>query len=222
MIPADALRIYQPSQLMMRLGKENDGGYVVAVATQFDHFLSGGISNDNSFERHALQMWPHLTCYAYDPDSDGATPHDRYLFRRERVGYEGLDRCHNALVKLDIERAEWPWLKGLPHMWARNIAQIVIELHSPHVPESGWDWGELARLSETHALIHAHANNFDGIVDAGGTRCPGTLETTWLRWDIAGHLPRRRSPIPLPIDQVNDPSKADHVVDWEPFVEVVT
>jgi hypothetical protein len=192
---------------------------VIADGIPYDHFLSGGIAGDCSFEMAILEMYPELQCHAYDPDSDGAGQHERYHFHRERVGYEGLYNCKNALVKLDVERAEWPWLMELSDERVTNIAQLVIELHSPHVPESGWDWGTLAWLAETHALIHMHGNNWDGIVEAGGAKCPGTIEATWVRWDLAGHLRRKRSPIPELLDMANDPTKPDHVVDWEPFID---
>jgi hypothetical protein len=218
MIPADSLRVHDFPR-MIRLGRPNDGGYCVADIQGYDHFLSGGINGENSFEIAVLERYPNLTCYAFDPVNSPGQAHPRYEFIANNVGYFGLFTYRNALVKLDIERAEWPWLATLLDSDLSHIAQMVLELHSPHVPESGWDWAQLARLSSTHALIHLHGNNWDGMVEAGGTRMPGTIETTWLRWDLAGKLPRRSRPIPDALDQVNDPSKPDHVVDWEPFVE---
>jgi len=229
MIPAEALRVFDCTRPKTRVGKPNDGGYVIAhnvpfeglAGWEYDHFLSGGIANENSFECGILDMYPNLICHAFDPSGGAGSSHDRYHFFAQPVEYMGLSLCHNALVKLDIERAEWPWLKGLTMTAASSIAQLVMELHSPHVPESGWNWEHLAWISTKHVLIHAHANNWDGIVDAGGARVPGTIECTWLRRDLAGPITRRRDPIPSPLDQPNDPSKPDHVVDWEPFIEVV-
>lgn len=214
------LTVYECNPNMVRFGRPHDGGYCVAIPqgwdSFYDHFLSGGISDDNSFERDVLEWYPTLECFAFDPASDGACLHPRFHFTREPVGYLGLDVARNALVKLDIERAEWPWLKGLESF--ANIAQLVIELHSPHVPESGWDWGQLARLQETHALVHFHANNWDGIVDVDGVRMPGTMECTYLRRDLAGELRLNRQSIPGPMDQSNDARVPDHEILWEPFV----
>lgn len=218
-----SLMVYETRLVMTRFGRQHDGGYVMALMNNdkepYDHFLSGGVENDNSFERDVLDWYPNLQCHAFDPNSGGANPHHRFHFYREPLGYMGLEGAQNALVKIDIERAEWPWFKGLTDSALSHIAQLVIELHSPHVPiESGWDWGQLARLQETHALVHFHANNWDGMVAVDGVVMPGTMECTYLRRDLAGELWPNRNVIPGKLDMPNDASKPDHVIDWQPFV----
>lgn len=219
------LTVYECTHNMARLGRPHDGGYVIAVLPHavngcpYDHFLSGGISDDNSFERDVLDWYPTLECFAFDPSSNGAVPHPRFHFTQEPLGYLGLATAKNALVKIDIERNEWPWFQGLLQRDLDHIAQLVIELHSPHVPEdSRWDWGALSWLAETHALVHLHANNWDGIVEVEGVRMPGTMECTYLRRDLAGESRLNRQGIPGPLDQSNDARIPDHVIDWEPFV----
>ena len=134
---------------------------------------------------------PSSTCDAYDPHSEGGVTHPRLRFHRAILGYRGLGAARNALVKIDIEGYEWPWLAGLTA--SRHIAQFVIELHSPHLRRRYWK--ALARLAETHYLIHAHGNNCDGLVDVDGVRIPGTIECTWVRKDLDPDLPKSRAPI---------------------------
>ena len=44
-----------------RIGKPNDGGYVIAnLPDVYDLFLSGGIANDNTFETDFLLEYPNL------------------------------------------------------------------------------------------------------------------------------------------------------------------
>lgn len=209
----DALRVCDSGRSLIRVGRPNDGGYVLALGLRYDCFLSGGIGDDNSFEVGILELYPELHCDAYDPASDGAVPHERYSFHLEPL--PPLEACGSALVKIDIEGDEWSWLRDLRK--PDRIAQIVIELHSPHLER--WDWDALARLADSHALIHAHANNMDGLVEIDGVKVPGTIETTWLRRDLCQTLRPNRAPIPGPIDMSNDPSKPDLVLDWWPFVE---
>lgn len=211
-----ALTVFATSGTKKRYGRAHDGGYIIRDGLTYDHFLSGGISDDNSFERAILDAHPELTCDAYDPSSDGAHPHPRYRFHREPLGYAGLFEARNALVKIDIERAEWPWFHGLGAEVV-NIAQLVIELHSPH--HECWIWAALERLNKTHLLIHAHANNWDGIVEIDGMRVPGTLECTYIRKDFEPYRVLSREAIPGPLDMANDASKPDHVIDWAPFVD---
>ena len=215
----DCLRVYKCMWPMHRFGRAHDGGYVVALtSTVPDFLLSGGIENDCSFELDALRWYQGLVCDAYDPASGPAGEHSRYRFYRDRVPPLTEYGFSQMLVKLDIEGDEWPWLARLLPRERGQIAQLVVELHTPHGPR--WDWDALARLAETHALIHAHGNNMDGIVEVDGVRVPGTLETTWLRRDLAGELELSSEPIPGPWDMPNDPNKPDHVVDWEPFVSL--
>jgi hypothetical protein len=63
----DCLRIYHPPYDKKRLGKNNDGGYIICdIGDKYDVFISGGIANDISFELDLLQLYPHLVCHAYD------------------------------------------------------------------------------------------------------------------------------------------------------------
>ena len=211
----DALRVYEADWPRSRMGRANDGGYLLFDVGEPDCFLSGGINGDNSFERDVLDYWPSLYCSAYDPMGAQGDSHERYTFTRRPVPSfaSWVGHSKNALVKLDIEGDEWPWLERAPPF---RIAQLVIELHSPHLGR--WSWPTLARLAESHCLVHAHGNNWDGIVDVDGVRVPGTLETTWLRWDLVLDARPNTQPIPGPLDMPNVPGRADHVLDWAPFV----
>ena len=209
----DCLRVYECNLGLRRFGKTNDGGYVMVWPIPFDAFLSGGICGDNSFERDVLSDRPHLTCDAYDPTGLDGAQHERYRFHAEGVPVSPTWNARNMLVKLDIEGDEWDWLNAAK---LENVAQLVVELHSPHLGR--WSWPTLAHLAETHALIHAHGNNWDGIVDIEGVRIPGTLETTWVRRDLAGELRPNTRRLPTSLDMPNVAGRADHVIDWAPFV----
>jgi len=218
----DPLTVYTSALPKLRHGRSNDGGYVVCALPdeyRYDAFISGGIADDNSFELDVLRAHPHLACDAYDPfQYPSVGQHERFRYHQERLpDMRHFDGCSNALVKIDIEGDEWPWLAGTLRVERMQIAQLVIELHSPHLDR--WSWAALVALAETHALVHFHANNWDGIVTLGdGSRCPGTCETTWVRRDLAGALRLNAVPIPGPLDMPNRPEVADHVIDWAPFV----
>lgn len=217
----DVLRVYETRLSKVRLGRDHDGGYVVAILPMpYDHFLSGGIADDNSFERAVLDAHPYLMCDAFDPNSDGGPhSHERLRFNRAPVGYLGLHDAREALVKLDVEGAEWPWLEELSDFTLDNVAQLVVELHSPH--GNLWSWGLLSRLARSHSLVHAHGNNWDGIVEIDGVKMPGTIETTWVRHDLAQIVGASHTPIPGPLDMPNVPTTPDHVIDWPPFCEAL-
>ena len=51
------LRVYQSPYPKIRLGNNNDGGYVICdLSANYDVFLSGGIGNNISFEEAPKSM----------------------------------------------------------------------------------------------------------------------------------------------------------------------
>jgi hypothetical protein len=65
----DYLLNYKSRNGLKRIGKDNDGGYIISLLdTKYDIFLSGGISNDISFELDLLNYLndEKLNCVAFD------------------------------------------------------------------------------------------------------------------------------------------------------------
>ena len=74
----ESLILYQSPYNKVRIGKNNDGGYVICeLPDKYDLFISGGISNDISFEIDFLQKYNDndndndkdnniIKCYAFD------------------------------------------------------------------------------------------------------------------------------------------------------------
>ena len=61
------LLLYNSPFSKKRIGKQNDGGYVISnLPDTYDLFLSGGIANDNTFENDFLLEYPNIPCYAFD------------------------------------------------------------------------------------------------------------------------------------------------------------
>lgn len=63
----DHLTVYKSPYNKKRIGKNNDGGYIICeIDNNYDIFLSGGIEKDISFEIDLLKKYPELKCVAYD------------------------------------------------------------------------------------------------------------------------------------------------------------
>ena len=208
------LTVYAPTRPKVRLGSDHDGGYVLcALDVEYDHFLSGGIGSDSSFERAVLDAHPSLSCDAYDPKPNAGLDHPRLRFHQAPLGYHGLATARNALVKIDIEGDEWPWFSGLSAV--STIAQLVMELHYPD--GTRWNWSALAQLADTHYLVHLHGNNNGPMIEVDGTRMPWVLECTWIRKDLDPGLLLSHAPIPSQLDRPNAPRLPDMAIDWPPF-----
>uniref|UniRef100_A0A6C0KZR0 Uncharacterized protein n=1 Tax=viral metagenome TaxID=1070528 RepID=A0A6C0KZR0_9ZZZZ len=61
------LRVYEAPYQKVRLGKDNDGGYIICdIDSNYDILLAGGIGKDISFENELLEKYNELRGVAFD------------------------------------------------------------------------------------------------------------------------------------------------------------
>ena len=62
------LTVYKSPFTKLRLGKDYDGGYIIAEIPNISYitFLSGGIEIDISFEEAFINKYPSVNCFAFD------------------------------------------------------------------------------------------------------------------------------------------------------------
>jgi len=146
------LTVYQSPFTKKRIGRPNDGGYVIVeLPNTYDMCISGGISDDISFEEHLLKVYPELECYAFDgtiselPKNNPSSHPDskrRIHFIRKNLGntnsdiltdlQEYMSDYRNIFLKMDIEGYEFHIMpKIIEHQDMYKIKQLVIEIHSP-------------------------------------------------------------------------------------------
>lgn len=107
LMPKD-LDLLRPSAIdgLMRVGRDNDGGYVIPrfVIEQSEMLLSFGLNNDWSFESHCLAVNPKLKIHAYDHTLSQGTLKQRlidataYFILRKGTLEQVLNNIH--LLKL--------------------------------------------------------------------------------------------------------------------------
>lgn len=236
------LILYSPEHPIQRIGKNNDGGYVICnLPGSYDLFISGGVSNDISFEQHFLNLYPSLKCYAFDGTVDGLPANDdRIIFVKKNLGRDEssettnlkqyMDAYENIFMKIDIEGHEFRLFPELEN-YMLKIKQLVLEIHSPgdiklH-PNYFAGLGDIdhpfmfkmfAMLNKTHTLVHVHANNgcmthmYDGIV------IPNVFECTFIRNDFVTTKTPNKENLPLSIDMKNVLSRPDYYINYYPFV----
>ncbi len=63
-----SLTIYKSPFTKIRLGKDNDGGYVLADLpnVKYSVLIAGGIDSDVSFENDFITKYSNTKCYAFD------------------------------------------------------------------------------------------------------------------------------------------------------------
>ena len=238
MDPFEALKVYLPPAgfVKRRLGKDNDGGYVIVhrPGMQYSALLSGGISDDISFELDFVREYG-CPCDAFDgtiwslPSTSGASPSSPLIrFVRKNISPHNdaantnlhamiEEKTEGLMVKMDIEGAEIPWVGSLRRDHLDRIEQIVMEFHFPF---GNAEVGVFRQLNETHVLIHLHANNQCGVREHWGAVVPNVFECTFLHKKyFMGQEPLPNTlPIPSPLDMRNNPHNAEIFLSAPPFV----
>lgn len=184
------LTVYQCPFPKLRLGKEYDGGYIIAEIpdVQYDTFLAGGISDDISFESDFLLRFPDVACFAFDGTIPGLpSPNEKIQFIRKNIGdiesdtqtnmHDIIDTSEHLFVKMDIEGGEIPWVLSLSDAHLSKMDQIVMEFHFPF---SEREDAVFAKLNQSHAMVHFHANNCCGVRTHNDVVVPNVFECTYV------------------------------------------
>lgn len=206
------------SHQKIRLGKDNDGGYIMIDGLEYDCIITAGISNDVSFERDLAALYPDLPFYMYD-DSIHELPDgfDHGKFYRDKIGFDNIlrphfDKYNDIFIKMDIEGWENHWLPSLSDTDMLKIKQFVVEWHGISFSEKS-----MQRFAETHDLVHVHANNYGGFDTIEGLDIPRILECTYVRKGVIA-VDVNTEALPGPLDQPNNKNLADLSLNFEPFV----
>lgn len=224
------LTVYTSPFPKIRLGKNNDGGYVVidVPEAKYSVLLAGGISNDISFEEHFIRKYGSK-CIAFDgtinnlPNNNN---NNNIQFVKKNIGFNNtniLTNLHdliaantNIFIKMDIEGGEIPWIKSLSDDQMNKFEQIVMEFHNPY------SQGEIEvfdKLNKNHILVHFHANNASATRIHRGIIMPNVFECTYLHKKYFTSTPElNRITIPSSIDMKNKLNKNEIYINHPPFV----
>jgi len=225
-----SLRPVEPGVELVRIGPENDGGYLVPDdLAGIRNVFSPGVSNESGFEAALADRGMRVFLADYSVDGP-AQRHANFDFDKRFVGcltderYITLDDWHAAklgtdadselLLQMDIEGAEYETLLAASPRLLGRFRLMVIEFH--WLPQL---WNEpffalasraFAKLLATHAVVHIHPNNCCGSVKSAGLEIPRIAEFTLLRKDrlrATGY----RTTFPHPLDRPNVAKKPLHL-----------
>ena len=224
------LTLYSANFSRIRVGKINDGGYVMynIPNIKYNLLLSGGISDDTSFEDDFLNKFPNVECYGFDGTVDKApSTNSRFHFIKKNIGstntdtltnlHEYLEKYSNIFVKMDIEGGEFEWLNSLTTSHMNNIAQMVIEFHNLTKQQLSI----FENINKTHTLVNFHGNNCCGLQDKSNFDfdIPKVFECLYINNKyLTLPLELNKLTIPLPLDSANLSNQADITINTAPFV----
>lgn len=222
------LTVYTCPFPKVRLGKEFDGGYIIAEVPniQYSLLLAGGILDDISFEEDFIQKYT-IPCIAFD-GTIARLPKENVniQFVRKNIGYDEsaiTTNLHTQIavhdtifVKMDIEGGEIPWIQSLNDEQMNKFAQIVMEFHCPF---SNKEIEVFDKLNKHHVLVHFHANNCCGTRDHKGVLIPNIFECTYIhKRYVTTPLELNKEPIPSSLDMKNLRYKDEIHINHPPFV----
>lgn len=220
------LRVYKSEFPKKRIGKNNDGGYVICDIPNinYDVLIAGGIEKDSSFEDQFLNMFPDINCYAYDGTIlESPSKHPRFKWIKQNIGsieninitnlHDLINSHKSCFIKMDIEGYEIPWLESLSISQLLNISQLVIEFHRPF---SQRESNIFKKLNQVFALVHLHGNN---VVKELVNGIPYFFECTYINKKLLSKpLEFNIDPLPSLLDQPNIYWKSELNLNFEPYV----
>lgn len=221
------LKVYQCPYPKIRLGKEYDGGYVIAYMAYIGYrlMLAGGIENDISFEEDFVKKF-NVRCVAFDGTINKLPKENTAIeFVKKNIGYENTEQVtnvhdlinahENIFVKMNIAGGEIPWIKSLSDEQMNKFDQIVIEFHSPF---SDNEIDVFDKINKNHVLVHFHGNNCCGTRIHKDVEIPNVFECTYLHKKFFVTPPQLNSDtIPGNLDMKNT-SNPEIYIDYPPFV----
>jgi len=120
------LTVFKSPFEKIRLGKDYDGGYVIAEIPNIKYttLLAGGIENDISFEEDFIKKYAIDNAYAFDGTINKLPKEiSNITFIKKNIGFSNDNQNTNLhdiidvneciFVKMDIEGGEIPWIKSL-------------------------------------------------------------------------------------------------------------
>jgi len=223
-----ALTVYSCPFPKKRLGKNYDGGYIIADIpdAKYSILISGGIEGDISFEEDFVKKF-NVKCIAFDGTINQLPSNNSSIeFVKKNIGannnntttnlHDIIARNNNIFIKMDIEGGEIPWLYMLNDSQLNKFDQIVIEFHRPFTAK---EVNVFDKINNNHNLIHFHGNNCCGTRNHKGVIIPNVFECTYLHKKFFTKPRELNSDkIPNTIDIKNIMTRDEIYISHPPFV----
>ena len=207
---------------LVRIGRDNDGGYIMLDDLPGGVAYSFGIAGDVSWDKDMASRGYDVFMYDHTIDglpeenprfhwhklgiSDGLTQDDRLKSLEELITANGHEGQRNMILKMDVEGAEWGFLERVRPETLAQFGQIVFEFHSMTNPDNTERiLNALRKINATHQLIHLHANNNSTYITSGGKNFASVLEASYVLRDKYRFSASYDLTLPLEIDSPNAP-----------------
>lgn len=229
------LRPWDIDRPKIRVGRDRDGGYVMADALRLSrHLVSAGIGRETSFDAalaargFTIDQFDH-TIEAPPEALPTATFHCQGLGPTAAEGMRTLesivaDRAlgpNEAILKMDIENAEWDVLSAVDGTTLDAFSQIVMEAHRlERLGDPAYRakvMASLENLNKNFTLFHVHANNCSKITRLNRFVTPECLEMSFIKTDLVKRS-ELKTIFPTDVDRPNDPKRPEYYLWMFPYI----
>lgn len=213
-----SLKPFYTDKELIRLGPEQDGGYLLPNDLEgIQLLISPGVDQESHFELECAERG--MEVHLMDASVNGpSVAHPGFHFHPVFMGIganewslEYLIQSQNLekipgdwMLQMDIEGAEWETLIQVPQEMLNRFRILVIEFHDMdnlfNLPFFQIVKKVFDKLLSSHQVVHIHPNNFSQPSDVLGITIPKYMEFTFLRKDRVLH----KSPslaFPHPLDR---------------------
>jgi hypothetical protein len=214
---------------LIRIGAENDGGYLLPDDLDgISVCFSPGVDVNASFEadlRFKKAINSHLADFSVEGPPSGFNPQSflkKYIGAFDNDQFITIDTWvrgqseynlgGDLLLQMDIEGGEYSSILATSSEVLNRFRVIALEIHDIE------SWGDPAffrvvedffnKLLQNFHIVHNHPNNCCGIVNLNGVYLPRVFEMTLLRKDRADFLGFRND-FPHPLDRPNMKDRPD-------------
>ena len=217
------LNTYTTPYKLVRVGPNQDGGYVIADGFDYDLFISCGIANDIRFEESFLDIHK-IKCITFDGTIPSFPSHRNSMeWIPKNIGFSNTEKTTNLkeyiqnnnkiFLKMDIEGSEFNWLDSMSETELEKFSQIVLEVHWPF---DIYRSNMLKKLNKTHYIIHIHGNNHGDIVTINNNimpmiKLPEVFEVTYINKKLCDNslIEMKEIKFPTILDYPNNPNTKD-------------
>lgn len=215
------LRPYTTEHSLIRIGPNDDGGYLLPNDLKgIQSCYSPGVGDSSNFELDLAQRG--IRSFMADASVEAsATSHPLFSFEKKFLGTEDSGEYitlaswikrhtptdHNLILQMDIEGGEYPVIDSTPEEIFSKFRIMNIEFHHLHLL---WNRKSLNnfnvffdKLLKNFTVVHLHPNNCERAYVKDGITIPPVLEISFLRNDRI----KQKSPaqiFPHPLDCDND------------------
>ncbi len=186
------LKTYDLGHNLIRLGENNDGGYLIPKLSNIKSCHTIGVGNTIKFEK---DLGNHIKIFFADksvknPKLRNAKFEKKFISSFNSKEFLNINnwiqktKMNPSILKIDSEGSEYEIIHAIQEKYLKNIKILVLELHNLHLISNEYFYSivynALKKIKIYFDVCHLHPNNNFPLIKFGNLKIPRDLEVTLL------------------------------------------